>query len=104
MHQNNMRMKWSLIFLLALPFTLLAQKIPTIEEKTTGFTKYPGFFSFYWDENQGKIWLEIDKTEIEVLYANSLPAGLGSNDIGLDRGRLGSSKVVRFSKVGRKLM
>jgi hypothetical protein len=34
----------------------------------------------------------------------SLPAGLGSNDIGLDRGLLGGERIVKFSKVGRKIM
>jgi hypothetical protein len=33
-----------------------------------------------------------------------LPAGLGSNDIGLDRGLLGDEKVVFFQKIGRKIL
>ena len=50
------------------------------------------------------MWLEIDKLDREILYINSLPAGLGSNDIGLDRGLLGSERIVKFSKVGRKIL
>ena len=87
-----------------LPLFTSAQKLPTIEEKTGAFKKSPGFLNFFWDENQGKIWLEIDKPDEEILYTNSLPAGVGSNDIGLDRGKLGSTKVVRFSRTGRKLL
>ncbi len=80
------------------------QGLPTIEEKTKDLKKQEGFFNFYWDENAGKIWLEIDKVDTEVLYVTSLPAGLGSNDIGLDRGLLGGERIVKFSKVGRKLL
>lgn len=90
--------------LLLLPLSIAAQKLPTIEEKTNGLKKYDGYFNFYWDENTGKVWLEVDKLETEWLYVISLPAGLGSNDIGLDRGLLGDDRVVKFSKVGRKIL
>jgi len=72
--------------------------LPTIEEKTAGWQKYDGYLPFYWDENAGKIWLQIDKLDSELLYQTSLPAALGSNDIGLDRGLLGSTAIVKFSK------
>ncbi|RYY18407.1 MAG: DUF5117 domain-containing protein, partial [Chitinophagaceae bacterium] len=104
MHQNNMRMRWTVLLIFFIPFGVAAQKMPLVEEKIAGFKKLPGFFNLYWDEVQGKIWMEVDKPDTEVLYASSLPAGLGSNDIGLDRGRLGSSKIVKFAKTGRKLM
>jgi hypothetical protein len=97
-------MRAYLLFLFLIPFASAAQKIPSIEEKVSAFKKYPGFLNFYWDENSGKIWLEVDKTDTEILYVNSLPAGLGSNDIGLDRGSLGSTRVVKFVKTGRKLL
>ena len=63
-----------------------------------------GFFNFYWDEKQGKIWLEITKLDTELLYLNSLPAGIGSNDIGLDRGQLGRERVVKFTRSGDKIL
>ena len=52
----------------------------------TGMKKIDGFFPLYWDENAGKLWLEIPKLDTEVLYSTGLATGLGSNDIGLDRG------------------
>ena len=90
--------------LFILPFYAAAQKLPAIEEKTKDLKKYDGFMNFYWDENAGKIWLEVDKPDTEILYVTSLPAGLGSNDVGLDRGLLGSERIVKFSKVGRKIL
>jgi hypothetical protein len=38
------------------------------------------------------------------LYVNSLPAGVGSNDLGLDRGQIGDSRIVKFIKIGPKVM
>ena len=66
--------------------------------------KKDGFFNFYLDDDKGKIYLEIEKLDQEFLYVNSLPAGVGSNDIGLDRGQLGRTRVVEFRKAGNKLL
>jgi len=98
------------IFLLSSPM-LLAQgrsssdaKTPTITEKVAGMEKLPGYFPFYWDAKAGKVWLEIDKGKSEFLYVESLPAGIGSNDLGLDRGQLGQSHIVRFERTGPKVL
>lgn len=66
--------------------------------------KLEGFFNLYWDNNSGKVWLEIDKINTEFLYVNSLVAGIGSNDIGLDRGQFGQNRVVKFVKNGPKIL
>lgn len=79
-------------------------KPQTITEKVAGMEKFPGFIPFYWDAKTGKIWLEIDKWNTEFLYVESLPAGIGSNDIGLDRGQLGDSSIVRFDRSGPRVL
>ncbi len=84
--------------------TQTPKSLPTIKEKTGDMKKYSGFFNFYWEEKTGKIWLEIDKWNEEFLYINSLPAGVGSNDIGLDRSQLGGTRIVRFKKIGPKVL
>jgi hypothetical protein len=81
-----------------------AAPTPTITEKTAGMQKLPGYFNLYWDAKQGKLWLEIDKWNAEFLYQSSLPAGVGSNDIGLDRGQLGETRIVRFERSGPKVL
>jgi hypothetical protein len=80
------------------------QKPQTLTEKIAGMEKFPGFFTFYWDAKAGKVWLEIDKWNTEFLYVESLPAGIGSNDIGLDRGQLGNSAIVRFDRSGPRVL
>ena len=80
------------------------QAPPTIAAKTVGMEKLEGFFPVYWDSKAGKMWLEIGNWDAEFLYVNSLPAGVGSNDIGLDRGQLGGTRVVRFERSGPKVL
>lgn len=69
-------------------------------------TQFSGYFDFSWNEDNGKIHLEIpaDKLDVEFLYVNSLSSGIGSNDIGLDRGQLGNERVVKFVKTGNKIL
>ena len=99
-------MRKVILILLLLPLFSQAQTkaLPTIEDRTKDLKKIEGYFNFYWDEANGKILLEVDKLDQEFLYLSSLPAGLGSNDLGLDRGLLGEEKIVKFSRVGRKLL
>src|SRR2546430_10329474 len=81
-----------------------APKTATISEKVAPMQKFPGYFPFYWDAKAGKVWLEIDKWNAEFLYVESLPSGIGSNDIGLDRGQLGQSHIVRFERTGPRVL
>ncbi len=69
-----------------------------------GITNYKGYFNFYYDANEDKIYLEVEKLNAEFLYVRSLSEGIGSNDIGLDRGQLGDGVVVKFIKAGNKLL
>ncbi|MCH7683219.1 MAG: zinc-dependent metalloprotease [Gemmatimonadetes bacterium] len=66
--------------------------------------KIDGFFPLYWDDDAGQLWMEISRLDTEVLHLNGLAAGLGSNDIGLDRGQLSGSRIVEFERVGRKIL
>lgn len=67
-------------------------------------TKHEGYVNFYYDTSSDKVYLEIDKLNQEFLYVYSLSEGIGSNDIGLDRGQLGDGVVVYFKKAGNKLL
>jgi hypothetical protein len=77
---------------------------PTIADKIKDATKLAGYFNLYWDAKAGKLWLEIDNWNTEFLYQTSLPAGIGSNDIGLDRGQMGETRIVRFERIGPKIL
>ncbi|HKI89112.1 MAG TPA: zinc-dependent metalloprotease [Draconibacterium sp.] len=76
----------------------------TILTKVTVGKEFTGFFNFSYSEKEDKIILEVDKLNVEFLYVSSLASGVGSNDLGLDRGRLSGTKVVKFVKAGNKLL
>src|SRR5208283_3961908 len=76
----------------------------TISAKTAGMERMPGYVPLYWDAKAGKMWLEAGDWGSEFLYIESLPAGIGSNDIGLDRGQLGATRVVRWERSGPKVL
>ena len=65
---------------------------------------YTGFFNFNYHSQKGQLFLSVDKLDQEFLYVNSLSQGIGSNDIGLDRGQLGNERIVYFTKTGNKLL
>src|SRR5262245_30497700 len=77
---------------------------PTIEDRTNGMRKIDGYFPLYWDDRGGSLWLEIPRFDAPFLFTTGLSAGLGSNDIGLDRGSGGGGRLVRFERVGQKVM
>jgi Met-zincin/Domain of unknown function (DUF5117) len=78
--------------------------LPSITEKTRGMDRRDGFLPVYWESSTGRLWMEIPRPGQEMIYVVSLPAGLGSNDIGLDRGQLGGERIVRFDRVGPRVL
>jgi hypothetical protein len=89
----------------AQPATQPAKAAPaSIETKTAGMQKLDGFVPLYWDEAEGRVYLEIARLGVEMLHANGFASGLGSNDIGMDRGALAGSRIVSFERVGPKLL
>ena len=97
------------------PLTLLAQAgtapsapaaagLATIAARTAGMLKRDGLFPLYWDERSGKLYLEIPQMEQEFIIYTSLPWGVGSNDIGLDRNQLGRERLVSFTRSGPRVL
>ena len=74
------------------------------EKSDKALKNYKGYFNFSYDESQDKILLDVKDLDKEFLYVSSLSSGIGSNDIGLDRGQLGGERVVKFIKTGNKLL
>ena len=75
----------------------------TISRFTQSMSAKPGFFDLYYDAKKAAVYLDVDKVDEEFILMHSLPYGLGSNDIGLDRGRQGGSQLVFFRRVGAQL-
>ena len=79
-------------------------RTPTIEERVASMQKLDGYFPLYWEERTGDLYLEIPRFDTEFLYTTGLAAGLGSNDIGLDRGQQGQGRIVTFHRVGPRVL
>tara|TARA_R110000765_G_scaffold217660_1_gene322247 strand:- start:9032 stop:11437 length:2406 start_codon:yes stop_codon:yes gene_type:complete len=97
-------MKKYYVLLIGFAFLSLTKVSAQFSEKKKDFVKYEGLYDFYYDESQDKIYLEVNDLHKEFLYVYSLSSGIGSNDIGLDRGQLGNEQVVFFKKAGNKLL
>ena len=76
----------------------------TLTQKIAAMDHKDGFFPLDWDSKGGKLYLEIPKLDEDFLLLDQLPHGLGSNDVGLDRGQLGEGHIVHFSRVGGKVL
>jgi hypothetical protein len=65
---------------------------------------FRGFLPLHWDAGKGQLFLEIPRLDTDMLYFDSLPQGAGSNDLGLDRGQVSDARIVRFERVGPKVL
>lgn len=68
------------------------------------FEAFEGFVDLYWDDAGGRLLIRIEELDKLFLYQSSLPRGVGSNDLGLDRGQLGAAKMVSFERSGPKVL
>jgi hypothetical protein len=81
-----------------------AEAPATISKKIAGMERIDGFFPLDWDGKTGRLYLELSGFDRDFLLLDQLPYGLGSNDVGLDRGQLGQGRVVHFTRVGGKVL
>ncbi len=102
-----MKLKLTLILPLAAmvltSLSMATEELTTFEDAIANTDPYDGYFDFYYQRSSGKLFLAIENFEEEFLYANSLATGIGSNDIGLDRGQIGDGRVVKFERHGNKV-
>jgi hypothetical protein len=76
------------------------------EDFWTGKTVQNGLINIVYDAKTDAVFLQIDKKQVDtpLIFQSSLPHGIGSNDIGLDRGQLGNTRMVVFTRFGNKLL
>ncbi|MFK8019113.1 MAG: zinc-dependent metalloprotease [Pseudomonadales bacterium] len=111
---NNLMLSVSLRFLLGiitavlLPSAVAADDSEGAVQTLSQFTKnkihHPGFYDLYYDEAKGDVYLQIDNFKQPFIFQSSMPRGVGSNDIGLDRGLLGNTRLVQFERHGDKVL
>jgi hypothetical protein len=88
----------------AILFAADTKPTPTIHDFTTNMKAMDGLFPLFWDAKSGHLYLQINKFDQDFLFLASLPYGLGQNDVGLDRGKLGPGVVVHFTRIGPRVL
>jgi len=63
-----------------------------------------GLLNLAVEEDSSKVFLHFDKLPADFLYVPALQSGVGSNDLGLDRGQLSHTRWVRFERYGNRLL
>lgn len=76
----------------------------SIKTLTKSMQKQDGFIPVFYDKENDKVYLKISAFDTPLLFQSSLPHGVGSNDIGLDRGQLGATRLVQFERYGNKIL
>ena len=97
----NSRKLCSLFLLFGL-FSTIGLKAQVTQDQS--LKKTSGYFDFYYSDEKGKLYLEVNRLDEHFLYVYSLKTGVGNNDLGLDRGQLGNEQVVYFTKAGNKIL
>ncbi|QFU24589.1 zinc-dependent metalloprotease [Shewanella eurypsychrophilus] len=95
---------------LALAIALLSMPIVDVAAATSTASiikksqSAKGFINLFYSKVDGELYLEANKLDQPFLLLTSLPHGVGSNDIGLDRGQLGYTRMVQFERHGPYLI
>lgn len=105
-HANSRYLKamlWLLVTLVTSPFASADDAI-TVNQVLQESNTHRGFINVWYNQNKDKTYFVIDKNLGDFIYQTSLPQGLGSNDIGLDRGQLGETRLSYFKRAGGSIM
>jgi hypothetical protein len=95
------------VLLIAVTITACAaasgSQAPAPQAAPTSAPGESGLLPVRYDAATGKVFLTIPRIGTEMLYLNTLATGFGSPAVGLDRGQLGTSAVVRFERNGARV-
>jgi hypothetical protein len=95
----------TLLLLALLPVAAsAAERLPTPTQRAAGLERRDGFLPFYWDAGRGQLLLEVARWNEELLYGAGLAGGAGVLEASLDRGQLGDLGLVRFERVGQRVL
>src|SRR5690606_33332368 len=73
-------------------------------QHTAGLERRDGFVPVWISPDGGKLHLELPADSLRALLHVKQATGLGSNPIGIDRGSTGGAQVVRFERVGDRML
>lgn len=89
--------------LVCLAFPALARK-DKADDPLAGTVEEAGFVDVHRDADGGRVLVGVHALDTPFLMVSSLPGGLGSNDVGLDRSQFGRARLVEFRRAGPRLL
>jgi hypothetical protein len=98
---RKLSLNFSAFLLILLASQLSAKSLAELEQL---YELDKGFVGIIHDKKEDRLYLKIDNIDAELIYQTSLPSGLGSNDIGLDRGQMSDTRLVTFERYGQKVL
>ncbi|WP_268410229.1 zinc-dependent metalloprotease [Alteromonas sp. a30] len=101
-----MRVFFGLVFAFMLTPAFADDAKVSLSEYVAKLQKKSGFYDVFYRNDDGKLYLQIDAKQLNqpFIFQSSLPFGVGSNDIGLDRGQLGETRLVQFERFGKRVL
>lgn len=108
MIRNTLLAAAAVAALLSCPLAAQAAPRP-MGEVTAGLTRTEGLIPIYADAERGRVLMLLPAPDAEgvsgrYIHVASLRTGLGSAPIGLDKARLGPSRLLAFRRVGAKVV
>ncbi len=85
---------------LVLPVTAQRNATPA---RSGPLEHHDGYLPFVWDAGRGKVLFEISKLNEDMLYFAATGKGIGSVELGVDRGASSASTVIYFDRVGPRV-
>jgi hypothetical protein len=85
------------------------EPLPGVASQVQGLEKKDGLLTLHLDRQRGTILLELPAAADRdighrFLYVEGLVTGLGSNDVGLDRGQIGPARLIGLRRVGGRVL
>lgn len=98
-----------LVFALLLGGLATGANSASYEDSLTEYVSAAGLFELHVNKRDARVRISLpaasaDGTLARVIYARGLRSGLGSNPVGLDRGLGDSGSVLRFRRVGQRVL
>ena len=75
----------------------------TMAQRTAGLQRQEGFLPIYLDSSKGRLLMEVRLNE-EMLYFVTVSKGIGSVDLGIDRGASSGSKLIHVERSGPRAL
>lgn len=72
----------------------------SLQDKIADMDEMEGFYTLYWDDEEGSLYMKIDRWDEDFLYFTSVASGTGTSIGRLDRGQRMNDYIGRFTRNG----